>query len=144
MITKEKLEHHQKALQEKHDILDKEIRDAFVDNVGDLEIEKMKKQKLRLRDEIESCKKRIEALWAEKNESKKNDIDSLIISHSSLKPSKNEKRKKAMTNIRQWLLGMITIFVVLPIKVTLEFLKFMLIDIPMMAGKKDDNIHKRW
>jgi uncharacterized protein YdcH (DUF465 family) len=62
MITKEKLEHHQKALQEKHDILDKEIRDAFMDNVGDLEIEKMKKQKLKLRDEIESCKKRIEAL----------------------------------------------------------------------------------
>jgi hypothetical protein len=47
-----------------------------------------------------------------------------------------------MTNIKQWLLGMITIFVVLPIKVTLEFLKFMLIDIPMMAGKKDDKIHK--
>jgi len=144
MITKEKLEHHQKALQEKHDILDKEIRDAYMDNVGDLEIEKMKKQKLKLRDEIESCKKRIEALWVEKNESKPNDIATLIINHLSLKPRKKEKRKKAMTNIRQWLLGMITIFVVLPIKVTLEFLKFMLIDIPMMAGKKDDNIYKWW
>ena len=42
----------------------------------------------------------------------------------------------------QWLTGMVVIFVVLPIKATLEFLKFMLIDIPMMAGKKDDNIHK--
>ena len=62
MITKEKLEHHQKALQEKHDILDKEIRDAFMDNVGDLEIEKMKKQKLRMKDEIESCKKQISEL----------------------------------------------------------------------------------
>ena len=30
-----------------------------MDNVGDLEIEKMKKQKLKLRDEIESCKKQI-------------------------------------------------------------------------------------
>ena len=61
-MIKEKVERHMHALQEKHDILDKEIKDAFVDNVGDLEIEKMKKQKLRLKDEIESCKKRIEAL----------------------------------------------------------------------------------
>jgi uncharacterized protein YdcH (DUF465 family) len=62
MITKEKLEHHMDALQEKHDILDKEIKDAYMDNVGDLEIEKMKKQKLKLKDEIESCKRKIEAL----------------------------------------------------------------------------------
>lgn len=62
MITKEKLEHHMKALQEKHDILDKEIKDAYMDNVGDIEVEKMKKQKLRLKDEIESCKKKIQAL----------------------------------------------------------------------------------
>jgi hypothetical protein len=62
MITKEKLENHMKALQEKHDILDKEIKDAYMDNVGDLEIEKMKKQKLRLKDEIESCKKQISEL----------------------------------------------------------------------------------
>ena len=62
MITKEKLKHHQKALQEKHDILDKEIKAAYMDNVSDLEIEKMKKQKLKLKDEIESCKKKIESL----------------------------------------------------------------------------------
>ena len=62
MITREKLEHHMKALQEKHDILDKEIKDAYMDNVGDLEVEKMKKQKLKLKDEIESCKKKIESL----------------------------------------------------------------------------------
>jgi hypothetical protein len=37
---------------------------------------------------------------------------------------------------------MITIVVVLPIKVTLEFVKFVLIDIPMAAGEKDDHIHK--
>jgi len=61
-MIKEKLERHMHALKEKHDILDKEIRDAFVDNVGDLEIEKMKKQKLRLKDEIESCKKQMEKL----------------------------------------------------------------------------------
>jgi uncharacterized protein YdcH (DUF465 family) len=62
MITKEKLEHHRKALQEKHDILDKEIKNAYMDNVGDLEIEKMKKQKLKMKDESESCKKQINEL----------------------------------------------------------------------------------
>ena len=62
MITKEKIERHMHALQEKHDILDKEIKDAYMDNVGDVEVEKMKKQKLRLRDEIESCKKQISEL----------------------------------------------------------------------------------
>jgi hypothetical protein len=62
MITKEKLEHHMDALQEKHDLLDKEIKDAYMDNVGDLEIEKMKKQKLKYKDEIESCKKQISEL----------------------------------------------------------------------------------
>jgi hypothetical protein len=62
MITKEKLEHHIKALQEKHDILDKEIKDAYMDNVSDIIVEKMKKRKLKLRDEIESCKKQISEL----------------------------------------------------------------------------------
>jgi hypothetical protein len=141
-MIKEKIERHMKALQEKHDILDKEIKDAFMDNVGDLEIEKMKKQKLRMKDEIESCKKQISELWVEKIESRKNDIVILITNHLSLKQRKKEKRKKVMTNLKQWLLGMIIIFVVLPIKVTLEFVKFVLIDIPMMAGEKDDHIHK--
>jgi len=62
IMIKEKVERHMHALQEKHDILDKEIKDAYMDNVGDLEIEKMKKQKLRLKDEIESCKKQISEL----------------------------------------------------------------------------------
>ena len=62
MITKEKLEHHIAHLQEKHDRLDKEIKDAYMDNVGDLEVEKMKKQKLKLKDEIESTKRKMESL----------------------------------------------------------------------------------
>ena len=62
MITKEKLEHHMKALQEKHDILDKEIKDAYMDNVSDLIVEKMKKEKLKLKDEIESPKKKIKEM----------------------------------------------------------------------------------
>jgi hypothetical protein len=47
-----------------------------------------------------------------------------------------------MTNIKQWLLGIAVIFVVLPLKTILGFFKFMLIDIPMAAGEKDDNLHK--
>lgn len=62
MITKEKLEHHIKHLEEKHELLHKEVRDAYMDNVSDVEIEKMKKQKLKLKDEIETCKKKIESL----------------------------------------------------------------------------------
>ena len=62
MITKEKLEHHIKHLEEKHTQLHKEVRDAHMDNVSDIEIEKLKKQKLKLKDEIESCKKKIESL----------------------------------------------------------------------------------
>ena len=62
MITKEKLEHHIKHLQEKHILTDKEIKDAYMDNVSDLEVEKLKKQKLKLKDEIESCKKQINEL----------------------------------------------------------------------------------
>lgn len=62
MITKEKLQHHLSHLKEKHDTLDKEIKDAYLDNVSDIEVEKMKKQKLKLKDEMESCKKQIENL----------------------------------------------------------------------------------
>jgi len=38
----------------------------------------------------------------------------------------------------QWLTGIFTIFVVLPFKAVMEFFKFVLIDIPMMAGEKHD------
>lgn len=62
MITKEKLEHHIKHLQEKHDKLDKEVKDMFIDGKSDLDIEKAKKQKLKLKDQIEECKRKIEAL----------------------------------------------------------------------------------
>jgi hypothetical protein len=40
--------------------------------------------------------------------------------------------------VMQWLLGVATIFVILPIKTILGFFKFLLIDIPMMAGEKHD------
>jgi hypothetical protein len=47
-----------------------------------------------------------------------------------------------MKHIKQWLTGIAIIFIVLPFKTILEFFKFVLIDIPMMAGEKDDHIHK--
>ena len=51
-------------------------------------------------------------------------------------------QEKTGSAIVQWLSGIVVIFVVLPFKTIVEFVKFVLIDIPMMAGKKDDNIHK--
>ena len=51
-------------------------------------------------------------------------------------------QEKTGSAIMQWLSGIFTIFVVLPIKTIVEFVKFVLIDIPMMAGEKDDNLHK--
>jgi len=62
MITKEKLENHIKHLQELHDKLDKEVHDMYVDCVSDLVLEKAKKEKLRLKDEIERHKAQIAAL----------------------------------------------------------------------------------
>ena len=43
-----------------------------------------------------------------------------------------------MIHIKQWLLGVATIFVILPISIIVQFFKFLLIDIPMMAGEKHD------
>jgi hypothetical protein len=51
-------------------------------------------------------------------------------------------QNQIVSAIMQWLSGMVVIFVILPIKTILQFFKFVLIDIPMMAGKKDDDIHK--
>ena len=51
-------------------------------------------------------------------------------------------QEKIGSAIMQWLSGVMTIFVVLPIGIILGFFKFVLIDIPMAAGEKDDNIHK--
>lgn len=62
MITKEKLSNHIKHLQELHDKLDKEVQDMYIDCVSDLIIEKAKKEKLRLKDEIERHKVQMQSL----------------------------------------------------------------------------------
>lgn len=62
MITKEKLSNHIKHLQELHDKMDREIQDMYVDCVSDLILEKAKKEKLRLKDEIERHKVQMQSL----------------------------------------------------------------------------------
>lgn len=62
MLTKEKLEHHISHLEEKVERLKKEVNDAYMNSVSDLEVEKLKKQKLKLKDEIEDCKRKLSQL----------------------------------------------------------------------------------
>lgn len=63
MITKEKLVHHIKHLQQQHDQFDSILGDEHEYMYrSDLEITEMKKQKLHLKDEIEKFKKQMEEL----------------------------------------------------------------------------------
>ena len=52
MITKEKLENRISFLQEKHDILDKQVQELYEHHGDDREIEMLKKHKLQIKDEI--------------------------------------------------------------------------------------------
>lgn len=58
MITKEKLEHHVSHLQDKLKVLKEEADEAYLHG-DDILWENLKKKKLKIKDEIESCKKRI-------------------------------------------------------------------------------------
>jgi hypothetical protein len=62
MITKEKIEHHIRALQEKHDELDKEIQLLYSMHENDFAIENLKKTKLHLKDQIEINRAKIYGL----------------------------------------------------------------------------------
>jgi hypothetical protein len=62
MITKEKIEHHIRALQEKHDELDKEIQLRYSMHENDFTIENLKKSKLHLKDQIEINRAKIYGL----------------------------------------------------------------------------------
>lgn len=59
MITREKLIHHVEHLKEKHDELDKQIQNLYEHHTDDFKVESLKKQKLKLRDEIELTNKKI-------------------------------------------------------------------------------------
>lgn len=62
MLTKEKLEHHIKHLQQEHDDLDKQIQEDYARHADDRLVQILKKKKLQLRDEIEKFKLKITLL----------------------------------------------------------------------------------
>lgn len=62
MLTREKLEHHISHLQELHDKLDKEITEKYRQHENEFELEKLKKQKLNLKDDIENLRRQINGL----------------------------------------------------------------------------------
>ncbi len=59
MLTREKLEHHIKHLQEQHDVLDKEIQELYKQHEEEFKLEKLKKQKLNIKDDIERIKRQL-------------------------------------------------------------------------------------
>jgi hypothetical protein len=52
MSTREKLISHAKSLRNKHDSLDKQIEEAYNHYTDDIEINKMKVEKLHLKEEL--------------------------------------------------------------------------------------------
>lgn len=60
MITLEKLQHHVSHLEEKHDNVDKEIKELYKLHGNELKIETLKKVKLKIKDEIARFEKLIE------------------------------------------------------------------------------------
>ena len=62
MLTKEKLQNHITHLEEQHRTLDKEITELDCHWDESVECHKLKKKRLKLRDEIERCKKQLLSL----------------------------------------------------------------------------------
>lgn len=56
MITKQKLQHHIKHLEQLHETIDKQIEAEFKLYGSQAVVTRMKKEKLRLKDEIEKTK----------------------------------------------------------------------------------------
>lgn len=61
MITQEKLESHYNVIKSKHDALDKMITEAHNHYVDDVEVIKLKLEKLHLKEEMEKIKSKLEA-----------------------------------------------------------------------------------
>ena len=59
MMTREKLIHHIEHLKEKHDELDRQITDLYNHHTNDHKVETLKKQKLKLKDEITENQKKL-------------------------------------------------------------------------------------
>ena len=62
MLTKEKLQHHITHLEEQHRTLDKEITELDCHYDESVECHNLKKKRLRLKDEIEKCKRQLSSL----------------------------------------------------------------------------------
>lgn len=54
-----KIRHHIDSLKRKHELLDEEIKQGFTNYKSDFDIEKKKKEKLQLKDEIEKLTRMI-------------------------------------------------------------------------------------
>ena len=52
MSTSEKLKSHYNSLKEKHDLLDKQIAEAYNKHTDDIEVNKMKHNKLHLKEQM--------------------------------------------------------------------------------------------
>ena len=57
-----KLIHHIEVLKEKHDELDRKIEDLYTHHANDFEVETLKKQKLKLKDEIQQNQTKLNRL----------------------------------------------------------------------------------
>jgi len=61
-MNKEKMQHHITHLQQLHDAVDKQVEKIYKEYGNDVTVQQLKKKKLKLKDEIESCKKEIKHL----------------------------------------------------------------------------------
>jgi uncharacterized protein YdcH (DUF465 family) len=61
-MTREKLIHHIESLREKHDNMDKQIKELEAHHTDSLKVETLKKLKLKLKDEIELNQKKLSNL----------------------------------------------------------------------------------
>jgi len=62
MMTREKLIHHIESLREKHDDLDKQIKDLELHHTDHLKVDTLKKLKLKLKDEMEQASAKLKKL----------------------------------------------------------------------------------
>ncbi len=59
MITREKLIHHIETMRERHDELDKQIKELYEHHANDLKVEELKKKKLKLKHHIEQTSSKL-------------------------------------------------------------------------------------
>ena len=62
MITREKLIHHIETMRERHDELDKQIKELYEHHANDLKVEELKEKKLKLKDEIEQTSSKLKKI----------------------------------------------------------------------------------